>query len=75
MCTYLEFNPPSATADFVVYMHHARFRVWRRTVEQFKTAQGMRNALQHVNEHVWAHRFAANEDAYSAVISEMRRID
>lgn len=63
------------TAAFVVQMQHARYRAWRRQVETFKTVTVGRAMLEHVPEDVWAERFAANEDAYSAVVDELARID
>lgn len=55
-------------------LHAARFAHWRREVEIFKTAEGARCLLEHVGEDVWRLRYAANDDAYSAVVEELERV-
>lgn len=48
---------------------------WMRQVEEFKTASGSRCLLEHVSDADWLAHFAANEDAYSAVMAEMEKVD
>jgi hypothetical protein len=53
----------------------ARFRHWRTKLEVFKAVQGVAPLLVHVSEDQWHRYYAANEDAFSAVDSELARID
>lgn len=63
------------TTNFVAEMAAWRYRVWRQYVEGFKTTIGARPVLEHLPEEVWAQRFAANDDAFSAVVEELERIE
>lgn len=63
------------TARFVADMATARYRVWRATVEGFKVNTGGRPLLEHIPEGVWVGRYASNDDAYSAVVEELQRIE
>lgn len=60
---------------FVVHMGHARYCAWRQRVETFAAVHGVRPLLANVPDVQWFERFAANEDAYSAVVSELGHID
>lgn len=53
----------------------ARYRHWRTKLEKFKSVQGVAPLLVHVTEADWRRHYAANEDAFSAVQSELARID
>jgi len=53
----------------------ARFRHWRTKVEVFKGTQGVAPLLAHVTEDEWRRHYAANEDAFSAVDSELARVE
>lgn len=53
----------------------ARFRHWRTKLEVFKALQGVAPLLGHVTEDRWRSYYAANEDAFSAVVSELEKID
>lgn len=53
----------------------ARFRHWRTKLEVYKAVQGVAKLLIHVSEADWRRHYAANEDAFSAVESELARID
>jgi len=64
----------TTTADFVVCMTHARYRAWRKQVETFKAIEGARAVLEHVPDAAWVERFAVNEDAFSAVVSELAKV-
>lgn len=59
------------TARFVAHIGQERYRVWREQVERFKSVQGVRAVLVHVPDSQWVARFAANDDAYSAVVEEL----
>lgn len=48
---------------------------WRRSVDAFVTRHGVRPALIHVPEGSWVRRFVANEDAFSAVVGELEKVD
>jgi hypothetical protein len=48
---------------------------WRRQVEDFMTSSGARCLLGTVSDADWERHYAANEDAYSAVVSELQRVD
>lgn len=53
----------------------ARYRHWRTKLETFKAVQGVAPLLVHVTEADWRRHYAANEDAFSAVQTELARID
>lgn len=53
----------------------ARLRHWRTKLELFKAVQGVRPLLDHVTEEQWLAHYAANEDAFSAVVEELRTIE
>ncbi len=57
------------------YTNVARLRHWRTKLETFKAVQGLRPMLDHVTEERWLAHYAANEDAFSAVVSELEAID
>lgn len=48
---------------------------WLKQVHDFMTASGARCLLEHVPTSRWVAHFAANEDAYSAVVAELEQID
>jgi hypothetical protein len=48
---------------------------WLKQVEDFMTASGARALLEHVTPSEWLQHYAANEDAYSAVVAELERVD
>lgn len=72
--TTLEHQP---TVDALPLFHSnaARFRHWRTKLEVYKAVQGVAKLLIHVSEADWRRHYAANEDAFSAVESELARID
>ncbi len=47
---------------------------WRRQVEDFMTANGVRPVLEHLPESVWSAHYAANDDAYGAVLHELEHV-
>ncbi len=53
----------------------ARYRHWRTKLQVYKAVQGVAALLVHVTEADWRRHYAANEDAFSAVDSELARID
>lgn len=53
----------------------ARYRHWRTKLQVFKAVQGVAPLLVHVTEADWRRHYAANEDAFSAVQSELACID
>lgn len=65
----------SDTRRFVACMATARYRAWRELVEGFKVNQGARPLLEHVPEGVWLGRYAANDDAFSAVVEELQLVE
>ena len=65
--------PPDELPLF--HSNAARFRHWRTKLEVFKALQCMGALLGHVTEEQWRARYAANEDAFSAVVAEMVRVD
>lgn len=70
-------NTDNLPADVVplFYKNEARFLLWRERVETFKATQGARELLGHVSESEWFEYYAANDDAFTAVVSELARID
>lgn len=78
---------PVNTAMNIIHIHrghlakartnvrHHRYREWRGRVEEFKTAAGARPVLINVPEEVWLGRFAANDDAISAVVEQLEGFD
>lgn len=63
------------TERFVAHIGRERYRLWREELERFKAMAGARPALVHVPEARWLGRFAANDDAYSAVVEELCNVD
>lgn len=63
------------TRAFVVHMAQQRYCVWREQVETFKAVEGVRCVLEHVPDMQWLEHFAANEDAFSAVVAELAHVD
>lgn len=53
----------------------ARYRHWRTKLQVYKAVQGVASLLVHVTEKDWRAHYAANEDAFSAVESELARFD
>lgn len=67
---------PSAEVARLARMQAEQDRLgWRKQVEDFLTATGSRAMLEHVSEARWAEHYAANEDAYSAVVAELEKVD
>lgn len=66
---------PLTTPLFVRRMADQRYRAWRLLVENVITAQGVRPALVHLSEAAWFAHFAANEDAFNAVVAELEGVD
>lgn len=58
-----------------VHVARARYRAWREQVERFMVSQGMRAELEHVSDDQWEQHFAANADAYTAVVDELNQVD
>lgn len=52
-----------------------RYFGWRRAVEAFKAVTGVRPLLMHLPDAVWARRFAANQDAFEAVVDELAGVE
>lgn len=63
--------PPDELPLF--HSNAARFRHWRTKLEVFKARQGVRPMLEHVSEATWRGHYAANEDAFSAVVKELEK--
>jgi hypothetical protein len=57
------------------YANVARRWHWRKKLETFKAVQGVRAVLDHVSEERWAQHYAANEDAFDAVVAELEKIE
>lgn len=55
------------------HSNSARFRHWRTKLETFKALHGVRPMLEHVSEATWRAHYAANEDAFSAVVRELEK--
>jgi hypothetical protein len=66
---------PLETALFVRRMQGERYCAWRALVEGLKTGVGVRAALVHLPEDVWLRHFAANEDAFNALVAELQGVD
>lgn len=66
---------PSRTALFVANMDAKRWEWWLRTVTTFAANQGARPLLSHVAPADWIRHYAANEDAFSAVVLELDRVE
>lgn len=65
---------PTTTSGFVVCMARARYRAWREMVELFKVTEGAQAILGHVPDADWFQHFAANEDAFTAVVVELTKV-
>jgi hypothetical protein len=65
----------SETRAFVADMQRRRYCAWRKQLELFQVAAGVRRDLVHVPDVSWVQRYAANEDAFSAVLDELERFD
>jgi DNA repair photolyase len=63
------------TPLFVRHMEGERYRAWRALVAGITTGFGVRPALVHVPDDVWERYFAANEDAFNAVVTELEAVD
>lgn len=63
------------TPLFVRRMLDARYVAWRYVVEGLITGAGVRPALVHLDEGRWLRHYAANEDAFNAVVAELVRVD
>lgn len=48
---------------------------WRKQVAEFMTASGSRCLLEHVTDEQWMRHYAANEDAYTAVVAELEKVE
>jgi len=59
------------TNRFLAHMERERYRVWREEVERFMVVEGVRPMLIHIPAARWIDRYAANDDAYSAVVEEL----
>jgi hypothetical protein len=66
---------PLTTPLFVRHMRNERYQAWRQLVEGLITATGVRPALVHLEEGIWVRHFAANEDAFNAVVAELNGVD
>ena len=67
---------PAATAARLARMQAEQDALgWRKQAEDFMTALGVRAVLEHVTEAQWSQHYAANEDAYSAVVAELLKVD
>lgn len=67
-------DQPDADALPLFHSNAARFRHWRTKLEVFKALQGMGALLGHVTEAQWRAHYAANEDAFTAVVLEAQRV-
>lgn len=66
---------PAAEVARLAEMQREQDRLgWRRQVEDFMTASGVRCLLEHVTESEWDRHYAANEDAYAAVCAELEKV-
>lgn len=66
--------PIRCPIDFSAAFTQRKYRAWRREVEGFKVAEGARQILGHVPEASWWAHYAANEDAFSAVVAELAQV-
>lgn len=48
---------------------------WRRSLEGFRTALGVRNMTVHISEAEWLDRFRAANDPAFAVLDSLERVD
>jgi hypothetical protein len=68
-------NQPNPRELPLFHWNAARYLHWRRRLEAFKATQGVAALLVHVSHEDWHRHYAANEDAFSAVQTELARID
>lgn len=66
---------PAFAAKARTQVQRERYRLWRGQVERFQAAFGARQTLVHVPEEVWRGQFAANDDAVSAVVTQLEKFD
>lgn len=57
------------------YANASRRMHWAKKVLTFKAVQGWGRMLDHVDEARWLDHYAANEDPFDAVVSELEAID
>lgn len=74
------FTPPNIVTQletplFVRRMRDDRYVAWRALVEGIVTGTGVRPVLIHLDEGKWLRHFAANEDAFNAVVAELDSVD
>lgn len=67
-------DQPAADELPLFHSNVARFRHWRTKLEVFKASQGVAALLAHVTEDQWRAHYAANEDAFSAVVVELGKV-
>lgn len=59
----------------VPFGHDRAFVRWRERVEAFKSAEGLRCVLQHVDESAWSEHYRASEEPEFAVLEETSVVD